>query len=483
MRRTRFISLLFLMLSLAFFLEPEFRQALLSPLAGISDVRGAATPGRISDLDLHALARRAEERGDMRSLAFVAFHLPAGDDAKIRRFADLAVSRDSSLTWIYLHLAYRYAPRWQSAEVAEEVRVWETRLAAWDPENATPGLLRAELVRQGRAASWPHGRGTDPGFLDGLSREMDWRAAMERAFASPRYDFYSVRRFELERRVLREQHWDHPATMILYAQEWPAPDLFNIVDYANLLERKFGADAEGAGRISDAAAQYWTVAHFGERLRMGGRTQLEQLTGDTVRGGSYQRLIPLLKRQGRNAEADTLAFELARLREEKDVMTGITPFVRTYNYNWSVLLINTCAPLAMVFLVLTLVCVIYVNVKRRIRVEKHGKLWQLMTVGENYMPLLLFVPCLALYITYFPYAKNFSYYMTAQGPVENFEPLLYNTLPSYALPTGPAQLLLENAFHGYALGALVAILFSVFLAFGGQWWEDRAEARKRPATR
>lgn len=483
MRRTRFISLLFLMLSLAFFAEPEFRQVLLSPLAGISDGGEGPTPGGISHANLHSLARRAEEGGDMRSLAFVALHLPDGDDAKIRRFADLAVSRDSSLTWIYFHLAYRYAPRWQSREVAEEMLAWNTRLAAWDPENAAPELLRAELIRHGRAASWPRSRGKEAAFLDELSKEAGWRAAMERAFSMPRYDSYSPRRFELERRVLRSEHWDNPATMILYAEEWPVPDLLNILDYANLLERKLGAEAEGAGRINDALAQYWTVAHFGEALRLGGRTTLEQLAGDTLQGGSYKRLIPILEKRDGHAEASTLEYALARLSEEKVVVTGSTPFVRTYNYNWSVLLINTCIPLVMVFLVLTLTCVIYVNVKRYIRVEKHGKLWQLMTVGENYMPLLLFAPCVALYITYFPYAKNFSYYMTAQGPIENFDLLFYNSLPSYALPAGPAQLLPEDPFHGYVFGALAATLFSVLLAVAGQWWEGRADARKRQATR
>ncbi len=483
MRRTRFISLLFLMLSLAFFLEPEFRQAILAPLAGITDLGGIPTPGRISNAKLHALARRAEERNDILSLAFVALHLSDGDDAKIRRFADLVVSRDSSLTWIYLHLAYRYAPRWQSVEVAEKMRAWNTRLAAWDPENAAPELLRAELIRHAPAVSWPHSRGEEAAFLDDLSKETAWRAAMERAFSMPRYDSYSRRRFELERRVLRSEHWDNPATMILYAEEWPLPDLLNIIDYANLLQRKLGPGAEGAGRINDALAQYWTVAHFGEALRLGGRTTLEQLAGDTLQGGGYKRLIPLLKRRDGHADASTLEYDLARLSEEKDVVTGTTPFVRTYNYNWSVLLINTCVPLVMVFLVLTLICVIYVNVKRYIRVERHGKLWQLMTAGENYMPLLLFAPCVALYITYFPYAKNFSYYMTAQGPIDNFDFLFYNSLPRYALSAAPALLLPEDRFHGYVFGALAATLFSVFLAVTGQWWEGRAEARKRQATR
>ena len=483
MRRTRFISLLFLVLSLAFFGLREFRQGLIAPLAGMVDVGGLGMAGRISIAELNDLAHQAEERGDGQSLAFAALHLPIHDDAKIRKLADLAVERDPSLIWIYHHLAFRFVSEWYRAEVAEGVRTWATQLTAWDPENAAPYLLQAELVRQQRASLWPPGRGTDPAYLEGLVDETDWRAAMESAFTKPRYDFYSGRRFELERHVMRQQGWDHPATMLVHAREWPIPDLFNISDYANLLVHKLGGDAEAAGRIDDALAQDWKVAHFGECLRLGGRSQTEQLAGDAVRSRGYKRLIPLLKKIGRQAEAGTLDYGLAQLRQERDVLTGKVPLARSSNYNWSVFLLNVFAGLVVIFLALTLLCVLYVNVKRSYRVQKRGTLWEIMTVGENYMPLLFFVACLGLYVTYYPYAQNFSYYMTAQGPVENFEPLFYNVLPSYSLPTAPTQLELQNPFGGYAQWALTGILAVLLLALGSRWREARTENRKKGPTR
>lgn len=481
MRRTRFISLLFLMLSLAFFFEPEFREALLAPLVGVAGA-GEETQGRISDAKLLDLSRHAQEGGDAHSMAFVALHLPLSEDATIRRLADLAVSRDPSLTWIYLHLAYQYRPQWGARDLADQMRSWDTRLAAWDPGNATSDLLQADLIRYGHAAAGSNSGKLKAGLLAGLADQPAWREAMQSAFAKPRYDFYSVPRFELERQVLRQQHWDYPATIIFYAQEWPSPDLINITEYASLLEQKIGAEAEASGRTDDALAQYWTVAHFGERLRMGSHSHLEQITGDAVRGRSYERLIPLLEKRNKHAESVTLGFELSRLRDETGPNMGKAPLAGTYNYNWSVLLINICAPLVMIFLVLTFACVLYVNVTRRSGAGKRGKFWQLMTVGENYMPLLLFAPCVALYITYLPYARNFSHYMTAQGRIDNFDSLLYNTLPSYTLRTGTAQLQLENSFEGYAMAALIAILLSVALALGGQWWERRAEARHKQAA-
>ena len=109
------------------------------------------------------------------------------------------------LTWIYHHLAIRYAPEWDRPEVAEEVRTWASRLVTWDPENAAPFLLQSELIRRQRGSSWLQGQATDSTFLDRLMRETEWRTTMKTAFSRARYDLYAVSRFELERQVLRQQ--------------------------------------------------------------------------------------------------------------------------------------------------------------------------------------------------------------------------------------------------------------------------------------
>ncbi len=464
-----------------FFLNPEFRQALLAPLIGVAGT-GAQTQGKIPDAQLLDLSKRAQLSGNAQEMAFVALHLPLTDDATIRSLAEQAVARDPSLTWIYLPLAYQLRPVWGGSEVADQVRKWDVVLAAWAPTNATPDLLQGDLIRYAHAATGPVHTKLDIGLLAGLADQPAWREAMQQAFAKPSYEYYAVPRFDLERAVLRRQHWDYPATMIYYAQEWPTPDLANISEYANLLEKKLGPQAEAAGRTDDALTQYWAIAHFGERLRRGSHSSQEQETGDAVRGRGYKRLIPLLQKTSKHAESETLEFELARLRNDSEVKMGNSTFSASYNYNWSVLLISLCAPLVMIFLVVTLTCVLYVNLTQRHAGGVRGKLWQLMTVGENYMPLMLFVPCVVLYVTYLPYARNFSHYMTAQGRIDTFDPLLFNSLPSYTIRTGSGQLPLENSFQGYYPAALIAILLSIALSLGIQWWQRRADARCKQAS-
>ena len=102
---------------------------------------------------------------------------------------------------------------------------------------------------------------------------------------------------------------------------------------------------------------------------------------------------------------------------------------------------------------------------------------------EYSSPFLFCFACLRLYVTYYTYAMNFSYYMKAQGPVENVEQLLYNVLPSYSLPTAPTQLELQNPFGGYAQWALTGILAVLLLALGSRWREARTENRKKGPTR
>ena len=47
------------------------------------------------------------------------------------------------------------------------------------------------------------------------------------------------------------------------------------------------------------------------------------------------------------------------------------------------------------------------------------------------MPVLLFLACAGVYLSYYPYALNFHHYMTASGEIHDFKPLFYNLFPNY----------------------------------------------------
>ena len=140
-------------------------------------------------------------------------------------------------------------------------------------------------------------------------------------------------------------------------------------------------------------------------LRDGPR--LSDSPGEALRIRGYHRLIPLLKKVGRPHIAATLEYDLVRL-QDKDALAGKLLLAHSSNYNWSAFLLNMFARLVLIFLVLSLGCTLYVTAKQVYRVQIRGKLWQIITVAENYM--------------------------TAEGAIESFQELSYNSLPSYSLP-------------------------------------------------
>ncbi len=75
MRKTRFMSLLFLIWSIAFFFVPEFRQAFQALILGES-MMGATKFGELPEGKIRALAQAAEQRREAGTLAFAAMHAP-----------------------------------------------------------------------------------------------------------------------------------------------------------------------------------------------------------------------------------------------------------------------------------------------------------------------------------------------------------------------------------------------------------------------
>src|SRR5438270_13738385 len=99
MRRTRFMSLFFLVLAAAFFLLPAFRQAFEFPLAELIFERGAWHWADRDRTDLERWARDAEANHDARGMAYGAIHHPV--EAERMRLAAAATAIDPKLTWVY----------------------------------------------------------------------------------------------------------------------------------------------------------------------------------------------------------------------------------------------------------------------------------------------------------------------------------------------------------------------------------------------
>ncbi len=458
MRRTRFMSWFFLVLSLAFFLVRDFRFALEAPLASHwltmrfspgSSLEGPPKPSRLDNLytlkryasteKLKALAEEAARRGDSKFVAFAALNLPVKEaKAEVLRLADKAVEADRGLTWIYYPLASRlweeeggweHVPR----DTQEFIRGRADRLQASDPDNAVPHLARLQLIQASRGKDWPVWKesSSDPAYLNALAKETEWRKEMEAVFASPRYDSYASRRFDLYRYVLRERGWDHPAVVAPVLGDERVLNLEWLRIYTEFLVLKLGADAEAAGQFNQAFVYYWEAAQFASRVRLQAQDFTESLIAQTCQLIAYRRLAPALRMVGRKQEAEMLKYAEKQMGE--DWKREAVYLKRTTNYEWSVLLVNSSAGLVAVFSLITLISVVYVNAKLWIRKEKKGRLFKVLSATENYAPILLFLSCLALYLSFVPFGRDYTHYMTTKETFASFPPdLIRHMYPSWA---------------------------------------------------
>src|SRR3954468_17857080 len=109
MRRTRYMSWLFLALSVGFFFMQDFRWALSMPMMQYRMERGNYSLSEvIGDDRIRALADRGRQQGDAEALAFAALHWPGNDVEEALGLANAAVIKDPVKGWLYSHVALRY---------------------------------------------------------------------------------------------------------------------------------------------------------------------------------------------------------------------------------------------------------------------------------------------------------------------------------------------------------------------------------------
>lgn len=469
MRRTRFMSLFFLVLSAAFFFTPQFRQAIMQPLVGEFDTRWArwAVP---SDATVRQWAQQAEAERDAPTLAFVATRHPERAEAK--RLADLAVEIDPEFTWIYVSLYSRRSEE-RTLEIAQ-------KLQAFDPENAVGYLMEGQVYLETtpelKDTSFPPAEDQAAQLL----KYKEWSSAMARAYAAPRYDAYTIRRFRLEREIMQQKGVATPIHMAASVLTYPVPDLRNLRMYANSLVAA-GREAEAAGRHSEALERYWTAAHFGERMQLAATSYIEQLIGIAVQRIAYPPLAGLLRQTGRHHEAATVDFAATASLRVADTFAGKDPLTQTSNASWHMLIYTMCLGSMVVFGLLTALSIAYVNLKRWVRPQHKGRLYTAVTVAENYLPLVFFISCWAVFAAYYPYARNFEHYMTTPGQVRNLELVLTNALLlPIALPGGQ-QIPIGNPFMPYAWYAGVGLLVLVLVSLIGQLKKPKEEPRAKAA--
>jgi hypothetical protein len=471
MRRTRFMSMMFLVLSLAFFCVKDFRWA-------FGDVPLASRFTTLSSDQVRALARQAAAEGDSKALVVAALDAPGATCEDILRTTDNLVAQDAGLTWIYFSNAEVCRDEWTKPAIGNRVREWISKLEAYDHDNAVPALLHAEFVRA-TSPNWPKvGKEgiASPEYLMGLAAQQDWREAMARAYAAPHFDSYEVRRFELERQVMWAHGWATPVRMVLIVSSYMMPNLVNVRDYANLQCKYLGPQAETAKHPEEALAVYRSAANFGRLMQMEGKTLIAQLIGVAVERIAQPNLVAALKKSDRNEEAALEDLRMRQIHNDLQASLGGTDLLApTSNRFWDALWVRLFGVSVLFFGALTLFSVLYVNAKRWIRPEKRGQIFKLVTVAENYLPILLFLSSMGLYLIYVPYAYNFRTYMTGTGEIHSLEPLWRNVYPLIEDMRRTDRPLL-HPFGSYVYWALTGLVLVALLA-GWEEWRARRQAK------
>jgi hypothetical protein len=275
----------------AFFALPSVRE-------GFKAVSDSWPPYNNSHLaDYQRMAREAEADHDAKTLAFLSSRMNSLDENA--RLANEAVTMDPSLTWIYM----RGANLWFSYRQVAEKQGWMQKLVASDPDNAAPYLAEA-VVRDSEL--WMQNNYTTP--RQKSESDPAWRAAMEKAFAAPRYDYYYDRAIDLQVSELRAHNLLQPQDVASHMREYYALGMFDAQKYSNFLLDQ-AREAQKKGDTATALHLAWSIMQFAERARANLHNEYSRGTVDAMTLSAAEFLQPIEAAAGHTEVAKLLAID------------------------------------------------------------------------------------------------------------------------------------------------------------------------------
>ena len=410
-----------LAVALLFLASPAFRQALgILPVPGHDPMFSASR--LFSDRALRHLEQSGDQQRYARALAFVALHSPKEDDLRAVNAAERAISLDPQLTWISAHVShatYLYP--------GYDPHPWIARLKAWDPQNAYPYILEADAnIHAEWESRWAKYNAATPELREALAAEPRWRGPMEKAFAAPRIDSYSSRQFALDRQVLQEQGLDRPDILMVNTWAAPVPDLQAMRTYAEMLLKDVGEKAERAGRREDALAAYRSVELFGAKLQAADFLYtLSEILANRLQQEAYEKMLPVLRREGRIEEASAVESTLAAL-VEGDPAKHVPSFSTSeFSRQRSARIVLFSGVSAMLLGVITAVWLLLLVV---LRAKPHlSRGLNRLAAALSAAPPLLALACSALFLGYYPYARPIAQYASLRDLHYSFGPFFMGT--------------------------------------------------------
>jgi hypothetical protein len=403
-----------LAVSLAFLALPSFRKAL--QILPLTNHRDAWSSSAFSEGALKQIEKSQDKQKYARTLAYVALHSP--DSQQAAAAAEKAVALDPQLTWICAKLSHAnyLVPGYDPTP-------WINRLKAWDPGNAYVYLLEAgAAVHSDWEAHWAKFSPVEDGELRrALVADPRWRIPMEKAFSAQRMDMYTDRQFLLDREVLLERGLDRPEKLLIASANMQLPDFTLVQMYVDHLALDVAESEEKAGHLVNALAIYQDIVSFGYKLQSR-PTSVERMFSTRILDETFQKMAPLLRREGRNAEANAVESALAAARAEdpRSSIPAVPAQQSPAQRSGQMVMISgffllLCAAAAAVWLI----CVALLRTKPNLSRSMN---WMASCLG--WAPLLLPLSCLGLFLSFFPYSRSIAGYSSAGELIQTYDSLL-----------------------------------------------------------
>ena len=466
-RTPRIVTAMLLLACVGMLLVPEVREALGSVVGAW---RNFASERYLPiQPAIEHLRKEASRTQDPQLLALTAL---LSEDSKERfALADTAVRLDPSLTWISFELHH-------DTTTDEDARLEAVkRLQKWDPDNAVAWLASADLTFDQVRDAWiKAGHGYDVSRAQQqLEQNPAWMASMDRAFDAPRYDAYSGRVFDLYRTVAERHKVREPEIVLDLLITSAIPNLQALRMYSTAQFDR-AAIAERAGNRAEAARLCWRVAVFGEEMRGSGHTEIERLIGVVLQKDSYEKLQPLLNTAANADEVSLIRHELQTMEASVNQLRYDDPGARGlwFGRKWTSLVLHALAVFGLLLAVAMAFAFGFFVFKQR-NVEAKGGGASLSCLIIDYGPVLLVLTLAALAATYYPVARTYDLYLSAQGGISDFRGLVDSLTVPYAVEELLSGGGIDVASQFWLATTGVLFLIAVYILFRGKLGRREAE--------
>ena len=448
--------------SIAILLHPEVHQALRKLSAEYSSQPGWQPETWSSTKKLRELSR---SNRDPQLLGLLS--LLSQDNNQRLALSDEAIRKDSSLTW--LDYEQSFLPANDFAPEAHLSKERLDRLQKWDPNNAVPRMLTAEII-----AKPPR---VEP--LDMLipsrnktSREKtladnpQWASAMHAVFAAPKFDDYVPQLVELVRNVSSRFSVRDPeiAFYVLSMRRGIRFDLAR--GYADAMVAH-ASTLQSSGKTAEAIGAYTEILQFAQRVSLGPESPADELFAEQIGEDAAQKLVPLYDSLGRHEEASLIRFQLEKWTAEHDpkILRYVPVHYRWSQWSslaWSGLIISVAGFALSIVVPITLIALSIVVRRRKTSFDKRNAIDFWASLCSDSAPWRLFASSVLLYITYHPYARVCSAFLKGGDTSPSIETFLTAAMVPDIVPDF-AEFAYDSYSRWIGITAALGVLLVYFL--------------------